>query len=269
MHCSVVIPAYNEAARIGATLREYAPAVQKRGGELLVVVNGSVDATEQIVRTRFIPQYPCIRLHVIPEQVGKGGALMRGFREAQGDWVGYTDADGSTSADSFFHLASRLDQDTGIVIGSRWLPDSDVPREQPLSRRLVSRLFNLLVRALFGMNLRDTQCGAKILRPDALRAALPHIGSTQWAFDVELIFQVRRLGYGVRECPVTWRDQDGSKVKIWRSAAEMTLALSRLRLLHSPFRRAVKLWDRTLGRRLFDRRLRRMRAIYAPQKDQA
>lgn len=269
MQCSVVIPAYNEAARIGATLKQYAPAVQSRGGELLVVVNGSVDDTERIVRESFMPRFPCIRLLVIPEQVGKGGALMRGFREASGAWVGYTDADGSTTADSFFALASRLDDDTGIVIGSRWLPDSDVPRKQPLARRAVSRLFNVLVRALFGMNLRDTQCGAKILRPDALRQALPRVGATQWAFDVELIFQIRRLGYGLRECPVTWRDRDGSKVKVWKSAGEMTLALTRLRLLYSPLRPLVHVWDRTLGRRLFDRRLRRMRAIHAPGRERS
>jgi glycosyltransferase involved in cell wall biosynthesis len=263
MSFTLVLPAFNEAARIGATLRDYAPAVQARGGTLLVVVNGSVDDTERVVREGFMPDFPCIRLVVIPEQVGKGGALMRGFREAEGDWIGYTDADGSTSADSFFRLAEHLTGNTGIVIGSRWLRDSDVPVAQPLSRRVVSRLFNLLVRALFGMNLRDTQCGAKLLRPEALREVLPRIGSTQWAFDVELIFQVRRAGYGVRERPVTWRDREGSKVRVWRSAWEMSLALTRLRMLHSPLRGIVHVWDRTLGRRLFDRRMRRMRTIYA------
>jgi hypothetical protein len=115
------------------------------------------------------------------------------------------------------------------------------------------------------MHFLDTQCGAKIIDHDTLKQVLPRIGSTQWAFDVELIFQVRRTGRDVVEAPVIWRDQKGSKVRVFRSAFEMVLALSRLRLLYSPFRWVVHLWDRSLGRRLFARRMQRMAHTHASQ----
>jgi glycosyltransferase involved in cell wall biosynthesis len=262
MDLSVVIPAFNESNRIRATLKDYAPAVTQYGGELLVVVNGSHDDTEHIVRDEFMPAFPCIRLIVIPEQVGKGGALMRGFRDATGPKIGYTDADGSTPSSSFLALVDALGTTEGIVFGSRWLKDSKVEQAQPFARQFVSRMFNLLVRLLFGMKFRDTQCGAKVMHQTVVRDILPDIGSTQWAFDVELLFHIRRKGYDLREFPVEWHDRTGSKVKVFKSASEMTLALTRLRLLHSPFKGLVKLWDSGPGRRLYDKRLKRMQHIY-------
>jgi len=259
---TLVIPAFNEASRIRATLEAYAPEMQAQDARLHIVVNGTEDDTEAIIRKEFLPRFSCIQLTVIPEQIGKGGALMRGFRDAETDLVGYVDADGSSPPEALFHLIEELGEAPGLIIGSRWMPESRIDIPQPWSRQLASRVFNLLVRILFGMKIHDTQCGAKVMHRSVIREVLPNIGSTQWAFDVELIFHARRLGYPIREVPVAWDDREGSKVRMGHSALQMTLALTRLRLLYSPLKGVVAAWDRGPGRRLYDKRLVRMKNIY-------
>ena len=120
---------------------------------------------------------------------------------------------------------------------------------QPLLRRLTSRVFNLLVvPTLLGYSFTDTQCGAKLMTREAVKRVLPKLGVTRWAFDVDLLFQLRRAGFEVVEIPSVWHDVSGSRVKVIRASAEMLIALARLRLLYSPFRCVVTLYDRTLGR---------------------
>lgn len=262
MDFTLVIPAFNESARIRSTLDAYAPAMQDHEAILHIVVNGSEDDTEEIIRKEYLPAYPCIKITVIPEQVGKGGALMRGFRDAVTSLVGYVDADGSSPPEALFPLIEELGEEPGLIIGSRWMPESRIGIPQPWSRRLASRVFNLLVRLLFGMKIHDTQCGAKVMHRSVVQEVLPHIGSTQWAFDVELIFHVLRMGHPVRERPVAWDDREGSKVRMGHSAIQMTLALTRLRILYSPFKSLIRVWDRGPGRRLYALRLERMRNIY-------
>jgi len=104
------------------------------------------------------------------------------------------------------------------------------------------------VRVLFGLRLWDTQCGAKLMRGDAVREVLPRLGLTRWAFDVDLLFQLRRAGYRVIERPTVWHDVGGSKLRIAVTSFEMFLAICRLRLLYSPFRWIVSVYDYLLGR---------------------
>ncbi|WFB35366.1 glycosyltransferase [Kiritimatiellota bacterium B12222] len=264
MELSILIPAYNEAERIRSTLEAYGTALADRDAEILVIVNGSNDRSECLIQQEFLPQYPQLRLVVIPEKVGKGGALMRGIIECSGDKIAFTDADGSTPPHALLALADQL-QNPGMILGSRWLAGSIIGRKQPLSRRVMSRMFNAYVRVLFGLRLSDTQCGAKVMTRESVIQVLPHIGTTQWAFDVELLFQLQRKGVEIKERPVEWNDVTGSKVKILRSSVEMSFALLRLRLIYSPFKAIISLWDRTLGRKLFNRRLARMRSIYAEE----
>jgi len=261
MNLTIIIPAYNEVDRISETLRVYSAACRDRSAEILVVVNGSSDGTEDLVARDFLPNQDLIRMIVIPEVVGKGGALMRGFSEARGDVIGFTDADGATPPDSFLKLVDALES-PGIVIGSRWAPGAEVSIPQSRMRRIGSRVFNLVVRIAFGLKITDSQCGAKVMSREVVETVLPRLGSTQWAFDVDLLFQIRRAGYPILELPVQWFDMEGSKVHPVRTPLEMSGSLLRLRLLHSPLHPVVKLWDRTLGIRLYRNRLARMSAIY-------
>lgn len=267
MKLSILIPAHNEAERIGDTLNAYRDVCNRPDTEVLVIVNGSNDRSEELIRREYLPRFPGLRLVVIKEKVGKGGALMRGIAECHGEKVAFTDADGSTPPGALLALVDQLDF-TGALIGSRWLPASIIGRKQPLSRRIMSRMFNTYVRGLFGLKLTDTQCGAKVFSKKVLEEVIPEVGTTQWAFDVELLFQIHRAGHSVREVPVEWNDVSGSKVKIIRSSVEMTFALIRLRLIYSPFKPLVNCWDRSIGRKLYDRRMEKMRCIYgesAPQ----
>lgn len=248
MTLSIIIPAYNEEDRLGPSLAQYAAFYEQRGEavEILVVVNGSSDRTEEVARA-FASAHPIVRVLVEPRKVGKGGAILIGFRAATGDAVGFTDADASTPPDAFQDLADHLGE-AGAIIATRWHPDSKVWPRQTLRRRIASRLFNGLVELLFQMGLRDTQCGAKIMRREALQRVLPHIGVTRWAFDVDLLFQLHRAGYRVLERPTTWHDAGGSRLRLGRASLEMLVALIRLRILYSPLRGLVALYDRTIGR---------------------
>ncbi len=249
MKLSLVIPAYNEESRLKPMLDDYVPFFVKRYGtdvEFIVVVNGSIDRTEDVARA-CADKCSQIRVIVEPRKVGKGGAIMLGFRETRGELVGFVDADNSTPSPAYQDLVDHIG-DAGAIIASRWMKESTVSPRQPLVRRVASRVFNLLIRLLFGLRISDTQCGAKLMRSDALQVVLPRLGVTRWAFDVDLLFQMRRAGYRVIERPTTWRDVAGSKLDVARVSLEMFMAICRLRLLYSPFRWIVGIYDRTLGR---------------------
>ncbi len=249
MKLSIVVPAYNEEARIGRMLEAYLPYFAARypgDCEVIVSINHSSDATEQIVRA-LMPQYPALRVIVDPDPIGKGGAIMAGGALARGDWIGFVDADGATPPSAFNNLVGQIGN-AGLIIASRRLPGAQVSPRQPWNRRLASRIFNWMVRSLFKLSITDTQCGAKLMSADAWRAIVPHIGLTQWAFDVDMLFQTRRAQYPIKEIPTVWSDVDGSKVEVGRASFQMLLAISRLRLLYSPFCWVVSLYDRLFGR---------------------
>lgn len=246
---SIVIPAHNEESRLAPTLRSYCDyfrQVYQNRYEVIVVANACEDHTAALAR-EISTEYPEIRVIEEPRRVGKGGALLIGFDEAGAEVVGFVDADGSTPPAAFHQLVRELDS-ADIVIASRWHPQSVVEPRQPWKRRCASRIFNLLVRVLFGLRISDTQCGAKVFRRDAYAAVRHDLGLTRWAFDVDLLYQFRRHGFRIKEIPTVWRDVAGSKLNLKRAVIEMSLAITRLRLLYSPFRFIVKLYDCTLGR---------------------
>ncbi|HMP74794.1 MAG TPA: glycosyltransferase family 2 protein [Kiritimatiellia bacterium] len=249
MKLSIVIPAYNEEARLPPTLRAYLDYYEPRLGadfELIVVVNGSRDGTERVAREQ-IAAHPAVRVLVEPRAIGKGGAIMLGFAAARGERIGFVDADGATPPHAFDDLVRNIG-DAGAIIASRWFKESVVHPPQPLKRRVASRIFNFFVRWFFKVKIRDTQCGAKVLTREAVQAVLPEIGITRWAFDVDLLFKLRRAGFRIVEHPTTWHDIGGSQLNISKASAEMFVAIVRLRLLYSPFKWVVDLYDHTLGR---------------------
>ena len=228
-------------------LDAYLPYFRERYGdavEFIVVVNGSTDDTIRLA-SDYATRWPCIRAVEEKGRVGKGGAVMIGFRQARGELVGFVDADGSTPPAAFDDLVRGIG-DAGAIIANRWHPDSDIS-PQPWSRRVASRIFNGIVRLLFKVRLADTQCGAKLLTRQAVQDVLPHLGITQWAFDVDLIFQLRRHGHRTVEIPTQWHDTAGSHLRVGRAGLEMFAAVVRLRVLYSPFRWIVTVYDYTLG----------------------
>lgn len=248
MKLSIVVPAHNEEERIGRMLDAYTSYFFERyadEAEFVVVVNASTDGTAQLVRT-YEEAHPHVRLVVEPKSVGKGGAVILGFQVSEGDLIGFVDADGSTPPEAFDDLAQHIG-DAGAIIANRWHPEANVSPRQPFSRRMASRIFNGMVRLLFKLSISDTQCGAKLMTREAIQRVLPHLGLTRWAFDVDLLFQLRRQGFRIIELPTTWQDVAGSKLNVSRASSEMFLAICRLRLLYSPFHGIVDLYNRIFG----------------------
>lgn len=245
---TIVVPAHNEAARIGGMLADYVHTFGPEA-EFVVVLNGCTDGTRAVVEAVARND---VRMHLveIPQAVGKGGAVRAGFALARAPVVGYADADGATPAREFRRLAACLGPTDGpgydAVIASRWHPGAHVRLAQPAVRRVASRVFNLCVRALFGMRYADTQCGAKIFRRAALERALADVETANFAFDVDVLFALHRAGARVREEPTTWSDRPGSRVNVASASPKMLASLVRLRLRHSMIRAVIPLFDRVL-----------------------
>lgn len=235
----LLIPAYNEEARIGPVLREfgdYYRANYPGRFELVVVLNGCRDNTQAVV-DEVARDYPFIRSLNFPAPIGKGGALIEGLKLAPtADLVGYVDADGATSPRAFHELAKRCRGKIDCVIGSRWLADSVLHQSQTWVRRAFSRCFHLIVEALFWMGFQDTQCPAKVARRAAIEAIHAQLLIADLAFDVNLLYVLRRAGFNVIEVATEWTDQVGSKVtqSLLRSSLVMFLSVVRLRLVYSP-----------------------------------
>lgn len=249
MRLSIVVPAYNEEARLGEMLRRYLPWFDEKYGrdfELIVAVNGSRDATETIARS-FSAAYSQLRVLMEPKAIGKGGAIMMGGKMATGDFVGFVDADGATPPEAFDDLLTHIG-DAGLIIASRRLPGAVVQPQQPWKRRFASRIFNILVRTLFKLSITDTQCGAKLMTAEAWKRIMPKIGLTKWAFDVDMLFQTRRERLPIREIPTVWHDVSGSQLRLGPVSFQMLLAIVRLRLIYSPLKWIVAAYDCLLGR---------------------
>jgi len=247
MKLSIVIPAHNEEHRLPPMLEAYAGYFSERYGdqvELIVAANFCNDRTVEVAR-EIGRRYPQVQVLEDPGRIGKGGAVLLGAQKAQGSWVGFVDADGATPPEAFDELLQQIGSD-GCIIASRWMKGSEVSPRQPLSRRMASRCFNFMVRVLFGLKLTDTQCGAKLFRREVIQPILSNLGVTSWAFDVDMLFQAKRLGATIREIPTVWRDVAGSKILIGRSSVNMFVALVRLRMFYSPLRGLIPVIGRVM-----------------------
>jgi glycosyltransferase involved in cell wall biosynthesis len=224
MRYSIVIPAYNEEKRIGNLLSD----LQDPDAEFIFVCDGT-DSTPDIIRS-FAGLNPGIHVRCLTfdHRLGKGGGVYEGFRAATAPLVGFMDADNSTVYTEMQRLIHEINGHDGII-GSRHMPGSLIETHQPLSRRFQSRIFNLIIRCLFGLSFYDTQCGAKVFTLDALRRVMPELRARGFEFDVELLWKMKRKGMDIIERPVIWNNTGDSRLQ--RSDAfSMFLTLLRLRL---------------------------------------
>jgi dolichyl-phosphate beta-glucosyltransferase len=227
---SLVIPAHNEEHRLFSTLMDYAAALAARyeaDFEVLVVVNGSTDMTAEVAR-RAATLYPQIAVIDIAQPIGKGGAVLEGFRRAAGERVIFADADGATGSASLVQLLAALDE-CDIAIGSRRLPESLLMQTQPLNRRLLGHMFRAVVRRWLALPFADTQCGAKAFRTEVARSIGACVTETRWTFDIDLLLRAAALGATVKECPVEWTDQPGSKLSVLPTMIDVAASLLRIK----------------------------------------
>jgi glycosyltransferase involved in cell wall biosynthesis len=235
----LLIPAHNEELRIEPVLRDYAAYFRKnyKGKfQLVVILNGCRDNTQGVVE-RVTAEFPEVTAVVYDDPIGKGGALIEGLRLAPlADLIGYVDADGATSPAAFADLVRHSDQ-ADCVIGSRWIPGAVLHQMQTWWRRFASRTFHLIVRSFFWRirHIKDTQCGAKVMHRAVIEKVHPSLCIADMAFDINLLYLIRREGFTVLEVPTEWTDKIGSKVVLGRTSLTMLLSVIRLRWIYSPF----------------------------------
>jgi glycosyltransferase involved in cell wall biosynthesis len=235
----LLIPAYNEEARIEPVLRDYAAFFGQHyqgNFQLIVVLNGCRDNTLGVVQ-KVARDFPSVSWLDFPAPIGKGGALIEGLKLAkQGDLIGYVDADGATAPAAVWELLRHIGE-ADCVIGSRWLPGSVLMQAQPKLRQFASRCFHLIVELFFWLHVKDTQCPCKLMRSDAVEKIHSTLHIADLAFDVNLLVSLKRTGFKILEVPIAWTDVAGSKVTatLFRSSLTMFLSVLRIRLIYSPF----------------------------------
>lgn len=215
---SIVIPAYNEALRLPATLRQILEWLNGQSyafSEIIVVDDGSRDNTVNAALQ--VPSgSSTIRVVKNPGNRGKGYAVRHGMLEAKGEWILFTDADLSTPIEEIQSLYKEIEKNNAVIaFGSRALVPSLVEVHQSAFREFSGRMFNRVMRALTGLSFLDTQCGFKLFRADAARAIYSRQRLDGFSFDVEALFIARVLGLKAVEVPVRWRNVVGTKVDAW------------------------------------------------------
>jgi dolichyl-phosphate beta-glucosyltransferase len=212
---SIVIPAYNEEARLPATLEkviDYLRPKEFSFSEILVVDDGSQDSTASLVQQRQVG-YPSLRLIRNPGNRGKGFTVRHGVMEARGDWILTTDADLSAPIGELDKLISAVERDNAkVAIGSRALDRSLVGVHQSAMREAAGRVFNFLMRIVTGLPFRDTQCGFKLFEAAAAREIFARQTLDGFSFDVEDLVIAKVLGHRAVEVPVVWNNVEGTKV---------------------------------------------------------
>lgn len=227
---SVVIPAFNEEARILATLRalEHYLAGRTFASEIIVVDDGSRDRTSAIAGEHGATAQVPVRVLRNEDNHGKGYAVRQGVLSAGGELILYCDADASTPPHEIERaIAPLVDGTHDVVIGSRRLAQR---QSQPALRRLLGRQFRAVQRRIVGLDYEDTQCGFKVMRRDAARALFTQQRLDGFAFDVEILMLARDQGWRTLELPVAWVHSGGSRMSPIRAGMSMLRDLMRLRL---------------------------------------
>jgi glycosyltransferase involved in cell wall biosynthesis len=227
---SIVIPAYNESARILATLKSVLEYIRARGwvAEVLVVNDGSQDATGNIVR-EFAKTAPEVRLLENPGNRGKGYSVRSGILLALGEVVMFTDSDLSAPIEEAERLFAAIEQGADIAIGSRWLESARQTQRQPLFRQFFSRCFNAVTRAVMRLPFADTQCGLKAFTRQAAQTVFQLQTIERWGFDPEILLIALKRGYHVVEVPVSWANDERTRMSYLRDGIKVLEEIAMIR----------------------------------------
>ena len=219
---SIVIPAYNESARIGGALQAVVACIRQRGwnAEVVVVDDGSHDDTAEIVHA-FAANAPEVRMLHNPGNRGKGYSVRNGILHSLGEIVMFTDADLSAPIEEADGLFAAIAGGADIAIGSRWLERKRQTIQQPLYRQFFGRCFNAITRMVMGLPFADTQCGFKAFKRQAAQAVFQLQRIERWGFDPEILFIALKRGYSIREVPVTWGHDERSRISYLRDGLKM------------------------------------------------
>lgn len=227
---SIVIPAYNESARIPATLESVVGCIRALGwdAEVLVVNDGSTDTTAEVVQS-FAKRAPEVRLMENPGNRGKGYSVRSGMLAARGEIVLFTDSDLSAPIEEAERLFAAIAEGADIAIGSRWLDRARQTQRQPLYRQFFGRCFNTVTRTIMGLRFADTQCGFKAFTRAAAQTVFQLQTIERWGFDPEILFIALKRGYWIIEVPVSWAHDERSRMSYLRDGMKMLEELAIVR----------------------------------------
>lgn len=230
LHLTIVVPAYNESGRLEGMILEALAYMRTRANafEIIVVDDGSTDSTSALVR-RIEEAAPEVRLIRLPRNRGKGHAVRTGVANARGAFILFADADGATPIAEMERLEKALADGAAVAIGSRALRAQGVAVAARPLRRIIGRTFHGLVQLLAVRGYRDTQCGFKLFRSDVAHDLFPRLRVDRFAFDVELLVAAGIRGHAVREVPINWIHQPGSRINLVTDSARMAFDLLGIR----------------------------------------
>ena len=230
-YLGVVVPAFNEEARIASSL---ARIVEYYGGQdytwhVTVISDGSTDRTDEIV-SELAASHPEVTLSGYRPNRGKGYAVKKGMLEVEGEILLFCDADLATPQEETSKLLEHIRAGADVAIGSRPLRESRLERRQPWYRELFGRMANGLVQLLAIRGIKDTQCGFKMFKAPVARDIFKRCTMNGFSFDLEALMIARDLGYRIDEIPIRWSHQEGSKVVLLRDGPRALRDLVILRL---------------------------------------
>lgn len=226
---SVIIPAYNEELRIAETIEKIIEFLSKniKKFEIIVVDDGSFDHTVSVVEN-LTKKYFNLKLIKNEVNKGKGFSIKHGVSVSKGKYCLFTDADSSSPIENINAFLPYISEDT-IIIGSRGLSQSKIEIHQPIFREYMGKCFNLLVRIFIFGGIRDTQCGFKMFSRNIANKVFPLLTVDGFAFDVELLFLGRKLGFKIVELPIIWRNDIRSTVRPFKDSARMFMEILKIR----------------------------------------
>ena len=231
MELSVIIPAYNEEKRIRKTLETLIAYLdrKKHNYEIIVVNDGSTDKTKEVIQ-EFVKDSgnKKIKVHDNSCNKGKGYSVKQGFLAATKLWILFTDADLSTPIEELETCIRHAGSAT-VVIGSRNLPMSQIVVKQPFLRSTLGRIFPFFVQLFLLPDIHDSQCGFKLFRKDVAATIAQRQKIDGFCFDVEQLFIAKKFGFVVKEVPITWSNDERSKIRVVRDSSLMFCDLLRIR----------------------------------------
>jgi dolichyl-phosphate beta-glucosyltransferase len=225
---SLIVPAYNEEDIIRENLQKIISFLKAKSfaWEIIVVSDGSTDATMQIVQSM---KNKNIKIFELDQNRGKGAALRKGVREANGEYVLFTDADLSVSIQYLDDVMVALKK-TDVVIASRRVKGAKILRHQPFIRENMGRVFTKLTQLMLGSSISDFTCGFKGFRANVAKKVFSEGKLDRWAYDSEIIFLANKYGYSISEVPIVWENRVESRVKMGSAALTSFIDLLKIRL---------------------------------------
>ena len=217
MNLSIIIPAYNEEKRVKATLEKLVEKFNK-SCEILIV-SESADKTNAIVN-KFSETAPFVKLVTSTKRLGKGGAFKKGFANSHGEIVMLLDSDLPVFISDVENVMSSIGE-IDVAVGSREIEGTRILVYPPLIRVFAGKVFSRLFNLLFGLHVKDTQCGCKAFKREVLEKVLPTVESNGFEFDAELLFRCKKTGYKIKEVPVNWSYKPDSKLNLFKDTISM------------------------------------------------